>query len=173
MLRKLTMLLFAAGVFFAADAQVKEEKYYRDIYPDTWVATDDVGRVMPTAEEAPLKSDKERTVGIFYVTWHTQGLHTGRPYAADVSRVLAQDPNASRDGASPAWGGYNSFHWGEPEVGYFLSQDEYVIRKDMSMLTDAGVDLIIFDVTNAVLYWDEWDVVLRTMAQMKKEGHEL
>lgn len=173
MLRKLTMLLFAAGVFFAADAQVKEEKYYRDIYPDTWVATDDVGRVMPTADEAPLKSDKERTVGIFYVTWHTQGLHTGRPYAADVSRVLAQDPNASRDGASPAWGGYSSFHWGEPEVGYFLSQDEYVIRKDMSMLTDAGVDLIIFDVTNAVLYWDEWDVVLRTMAQMKKEGNKV
>lgn len=173
MLRKITMLLFAAGVFFAADAQVKEEKYYRDIYPDTWVATDDVGRVMPTAEDAPLKSDKERTVGIFYVTWHTQGLHTGRPYAADVSRVLAQDPNASRDGASPAWGGYNSFHWGEPEVGYFLSQDEYVIRKDMSMLADAGVDLIIFDVTNAVLYWDEWDVVLRTMAQMKKEGNKV
>ena len=41
------------------------------------------------------------------------------------------------------------------------------------MLTDAGVDMIIFDVTNAVLYWDEWAVTLRTMAQMKKEGNKV
>ena len=173
MFRKLFMLMFAASVVCVAEAQVKEEKYYRDIYPDTWVATDDVGRVMPTAADAPLKSDKERTVGIFYVTWHTQGLHTGKPYGADVSRVLAQDANASRDNDNPAWGGYGTFHWGEPEWGYFLSQDEYVIRKDMSMLTDAGVDMIIFDVTNAVLYWDEWEVTLRTMSQMKKEGNKV
>lgn len=172
MSRKFYLLWLALSLSMAATAQ-ESEKYYRDIYPDTWVATDDVGRVMPTAAEAPLKSDKERTVGIFYVTWHTQNCHYGKPYTADVSRVLAQDANASRDANSPAWGGYSSFHWGEPEVGYFLSQDEYVIRKDMSMLTDAGVDLIIFDVTNAVLYWDEWDVVLRTMAQMKKEGNKV
>jgi hypothetical protein len=173
MFRKLFMLLFAASAFSVAEAQVQKENYYRDIYPDTWVATDDVGRVMPTSDDAPLKSDKERTVGIFYVTWHTQNLHSGKPYGADVSRVLAEDANASRDNNNPAWKGYNSFHWGEPEVGYFLSQDEYVIRKDMSMLTDAGVDMIIFDVTNAVLYWDEWEVVLRTMTQMKKEGNKV
>ena len=119
-----------------------------------------------------MKTDKERTVGIFYVTWHTQGLHDGKEYRADVSRVLAQDPYASRNNDSPAWT-KSSYHWGEPEWGYFLSQDEYVIRKDMSMLTDAGVDMIIFDVTNAVLYWDEWAVTLRTMAQMKKEGNKV
>ena len=78
MFRKLFMLLFAASAVCVAEAQVKEEKYYRDIYPDTWVATDDVGRVMPTSDDAPLKSDKERTVGIFYVTWHTQNLHSGK-----------------------------------------------------------------------------------------------
>ena len=173
MFRKFFMLMFAAGVVCAAEAQVKEEKYYRDIYPDTWVATDDVGRVMPTSDDAPLKSDKDRTVGIFYITWHTQGLHTGKPYGGDVSRVLAQDANASRDNDNPAWGEYGMYHWGEPEYGYFLSQDEYVIRKDMSMLADAGVDMIIFDVTNAVLYWDEWEVTLRTMSQMKKEGNKV
>ena len=57
MFRKLFMLLFAASVFSAAEAQVQKENYYRDIYPDTWVATDDVGRVMPTSDDAPLKSD--------------------------------------------------------------------------------------------------------------------
>ncbi|MBR4994575.1 MAG: hypothetical protein IKY82_00790 [Alistipes sp.] len=173
MCRKFYTLLLMTCLLSVAQAQVKKENYYLDIYPDTWVATDDVGRVMPTAADTPLKTDKDRTVGIFYITWHTQRCHYGKPYVADVSRVLAQDPNASRDGDSEAWGGYDSFHWGEPEWGYFLSQDEYVIRKDMSMLADAGVDVIIFDVTNAVHYWDEWAVVLRTMAQMKKEGNKV
>lgn len=173
MCRKFLVLLLAWGWIGMANAQSQDQKYYRDIYPDTWVATDDVGRVMPTFKESPLKSDKERTVGIFYVTWHTQNHHNGRPYTADVSRVLAQDANASRDSNSKAWAGNGSFHWGEPEWGYFLSQDEWVIRKDMSMLSDAGVDMIIFDVTNAVLYCDEWAVVLRTMAKMKAEGNRV
>lgn len=172
MYHKLSLLCLATMLFQTVSGQVDDKTYYQDIYPDTWVATDAVGRVMPTAEESPLKEDKDRTVGIFYVTWHTQNLHNGKEYRADVSRVLAQDPNASRNGDSPAWSG-SSYHWGEPEWGYFLSQDEYVIRKDMSMLTDAGVDMIIFDVTNAVLYWDEWAVTLRTMAQMKKEGNKV
>ena len=165
--KRLLTLLLGTGM-----AGIAMPQAYQDIYPDTWVAPDGVGRVMPTSEDAPLKTDKDRTVGIFYVTWHTQNLHNGKEYRADVSRVLAQDPNASRNGDSPAWSG-SSYHWGEPEWGYFLSQDEYVIRKDMSMLTDAGVDMIIFDVTNAVLYWDEWAVTLRTMAQMKKEGNKV
>ncbi len=171
--RWLLTLLFTFAILCNANAQIKDGRYYRDIYPDTWVATDDIGRVMPTSKETPLKNDRERTVGIFYITWHTQNLHNGIPYGADVSRVLAQDPNASRNSNSKAWGGFGSFHWGEPEWGYFLSQDEYVIRKDMSMLADAGVDVVIFDVTNAVLYWEEWEVVLRTMSQMKSEGNRV
>ncbi|MBQ1227446.1 MAG: hypothetical protein IIX79_05100, partial [Alistipes sp.] len=55
--------------------------------------------------------------------------------------------------------------------GYFLSQDEWVVRKDLSMLADAGVDVLIMDVTNAVRYWDEWEVVFSTMQKMKAEGN--
>ena len=43
-------------------------------------------------------------------------------------------------------------------MGYFLSYDEWVYRKDMSMLQDAGVDVLIMDVTNGVRYWEEWDI---------------
>ena len=56
-------------------------------------------------------------------------------------------------------------------MGYFLSQDEWVIRKDISMLTDAGVDVLIMDVTNAVHYWDEWEVIFQTMQKVKAEGN--
>lgn len=146
----------------------------RDILSDTWVATDGIGRKMPTSKEVGnLKKDKKRTVGIFYITWHSEGLYnSGTPYRADVTKVLNADPNARKEGDNKQWT-IGSYHWGEPEYGYFLSQDEYVIRHDMSMLSDAGVDVIILDVTNAVLYWDEWKVLFATMEKMKAEGNKV
>ncbi len=91
---------------------------------------------------------------------------------ADVTKVLAGDPKARLDPNHPLWT-EGSYHWGEPEMGYFLSRDEYVIRKDMSMLADAGVDVLVMDVTNAVRYWDEWDVLFTTMQKMKAEGNKV
>lgn len=152
----------------------KTDNTFRDIYPDTWVAVDDLGRTMPTYEEVgPVKEDKRRVTGIFYITWHTQDKHKeGEDYQADVTKILNKDPGARLDANHELW--YtNSYHWGESEMGYFLSQDEYVIRKDMSMLTDAGVDVLIMDVTNAVRYWDEWEVTFRVMSDMKKEGNKV
>lgn len=138
---------------------------------DTWVATDALGRVMPGAEECPLKVDKPRTVGMFYITWHDEGKYNMKsPYGGDVTQTLLEDPEARLDGTNPAWK-ERSLHWGEPETGYFLSSDPYIIRRDMSMLTDAGVDLLFLDVTNAVLYWDEWKALFETMEQMKREGN--
>ena len=150
-------------------------KYYRDLYSDTWVASDALGRKMPTQQEVgPVKTDKRRVVSIFYITWHTQDHHKEfkTPYSADVSKILKADPGARLDARHPLWT-ESSYHWGEPEAGYFLSRDEYVIRKDMSMLTDAGVDVLVMDVTNAVRYWDEWDVLFKTMQKMKSEGNKV
>ena len=143
-----------------------------DLYQDTWVATDALGRTMPGIDAVgPVKTDQRRVVGIFYITWHTQNLaNLPGPYGADVTKVLNADPNARLQADNPNWK-YGSYHWGEPEMGYFLSQDEWVIRKDMSMLSDAGVDVLVLDVTNAVRYWDEWEVLFSTMEKMRAEGN--
>ena len=142
-----------------------------DLQTDTWVATDALGRVMPTAAEVPLRTDKPRTVGIFYVTWHDEGKFNLRaPYGGDVTRTLLEAPEARFDNTHPAWK-EGSLHWGEPEAGYFLSQDRWLIRRDLSMLADAGVDVLILDVTNAVRYWDEWEVLFDEMQQMRALGN--
>ena len=150
------------------------ERAVRDIYPDTWVGADALGRTMPLQQTVgPVKKDQRRVVGIFYITWHSDSANKMKsPYAADVSKVLAKDPSARLDGKNPLWT-ESSYHWGEPEIGYFLSKDEYVIRKDMSMLADAGVDVLVMDVTNAVRYWDEWNVVFPVMQKMKAEGNKV
>ena len=168
--------LVIAAVLLALCAPLfaEEATAFRDLFADTWVATDALGRTMPDhAQVGPLKTDQRRVVGIFYITWHTDGLsQMTSPYTADVAKILAQDPSARLDGKHPLWT-EGSYHWGEPEMGYFLSRDEWVIRKDISMLADAGVDVLVMDVTNAVRYWDEWDVLFPTMQKMKAEGNKV
>jgi hypothetical protein len=167
-------ILLLAALLVSSFGAGAEDTTFRDLYSDTWVATDALGRTMPSfAEVGPVKADQRRIVGIFYITWHGEGLAKMKsPYAADVTKVLAADPAARLDGKHPLWT-EGSYHWGEPELGYFLSRDEFVIRKDMSMLADAGVDVLVMDVTNAVCYWDEWETTFSVMQKMKAEGNKV
>ncbi len=172
--RSILLLIVLATLDATSRVRAEDSIYYRDLFPDTWVAQDAIGRNMPTySVVGPVKRDQRRVVGIFYITWHSDSQHNLKhPYAADVSRVLASDPSARLDAKHPLWT-EGSYHWGEPELGYFLSKDEYVIRKDMSMLADAGVDVLVMDVTNAVRYWDEWAVVFAVMEKMRAEGNRV
>lgn len=146
----------------------------RDIFSDTWVGTDALGRSMPVVSQVgPVKKDQRRVVGIFYVTWHEDWRYNLKsPYGCDVTKILAADPSARLDAKHPLWT-EGMAHWGEPEDGYFLSRDEYIIRKDMSMLADAGVDVLVLDVTNGALYWDEWESIFSVMERMKAEGNRV
>jgi len=152
----------------------RSEPDHRDLYSDTWVATDALGRTMPDySDVGPVKNDQPRIVGIFYVTWHTAQYATpALPYPTDINKMLAADPSARLNIHNPLWG-TRLCHSGEPEMGYFLSQDVSVICKDISMLTDAGVDVLVLDVTNAIFYWEEWEVLFTTMENMKAEGNKV
>lgn len=174
-MKKNILLLILAFVVMSCALSAQDITVKRpavDLYQDTWVAIDALGRTMPGYDAVgPVKTDQRRVVGIFYITWHTQNLaNMPAPYDADVTKVLQADPNARFQADNPNWK-RGSYHWGEPEMGYFLSQDEWVIRKDMSMLSDAGVDVLVLDVTNAVRYWDEWEVLFSTMEKMRAEGN--
>lgn len=172
-MRKTAFTLCCAACAAGMQAQSGDSCSW-DIFPDTWVAADGLGRTQPTQSEAgDVKRDKKREVGIFYVTWHNAGLYDlPAPYDGDVTKVLARDPSARLDGESKSWT-TGSFHWGEPEMGYFLSADPYVIRRDISMLADAGVDVLVLDVTNGVRYWDAWEALWKVMADMKAAGNRV
>ena len=116
-----------------------------DTYSDTWVATDALGRSLPSWSEVGLPR-QHHTVGVFYFLWLYPRGGLG-PF--DISQILTKDPQAITNAASPLWGPMHEFHhWGESIFGYYLSDDEAVLRKHAQMLADAGVDVIIFDVTN-------------------------
>lgn len=128
--------------------------------PDTWVATDALGRSLPLAGTAP-KTRPGKFVGVFYFLWH--GQHgTDGPY--DNTKTIA-------DPAGHPYGPPGAFHWwGEPAVGYFLADDPWVHRKNLQMLADAGVDVIFFDVTNAFTYPTIYPLVCQIAEEMRRQG---
>lgn len=132
----------------------------RDTAPDTWVATDGLGRSLPGFEECgPPREGK--IAAIFYFTW--LGQHSKQVY--DISKILAADPD------NPPWGPPGAFHfWGEPHMGYYLSDDEFVIRKHAQMLADAGIDVIVCDVTNAFTYDEVYLTVCRVFEDVRRHG---
>ena len=169
MRRSLTIMMTV--LFLASCGRTVETIDTSDLMSDTWVATDALGRQMPLVDSVgKVKTGQERAVGIFYITWHGKGNHDLPGPYTDVTKILSEDPFARLDAHHPLWK-YGSYHWGEPEMGYFLSQDEWVMRKDLSMLQDAGVDVLILDVTNGVCYWDEWELLFSTMRKVREEGN--
>ncbi len=138
-----------------------------DTYSDTWVVTDALGRSLPSCSEAGLPR-QHRTVGVFYFLWLYPRGGLG-PF--DISQILTKDPQAITNAASPLWGPMHEFHhWGESIFGYYLSDDEAVLRKHAQMLADAGVDVIIFDVTNQQTYPRSWKTLCRVFDQIRREG---
>ncbi len=131
-------------------------------------ATDDLGRVLPTAEETGLPK-KDRTVGIFYFLWC--GMHSSDKRPLDITRLLRADPEAGHKPDSEVWGPYSAMHhWGEPMFGYYYSEDEWVMRKHVEMLTHAGIDFLVFDTTNAVIYEPQAKMMLRLLSEYRKAG---
>lgn len=137
-----------------------------------WPATDGLGRSLPLASEVgPIK--KDRFVGIFYFIWlnergnkSPQGNH---PF--DISKIMAADPDALKKPNSPLWGEMGRAHyWDESIYGYYNSDDAWVIRKHAQLLADAGVDTLIFDVTNRATYKDTYLKLCEVFTQVRKEG---
>ncbi len=148
-----------------ATAYAQPANAYRDLYADTWVATDALGRTMPGPVEAGAPQ-KDKWVGIFYWTWH---IPRGADGPNDVTKLLATAKDGKVDWPSNG----SPYHWGEPELGYYLMTDPFVIRKHASMLSDAGVDVVLFDTTNAPFTWrDEYEALCREYTKMRAEGNK-
>ncbi len=136
-----------------------------DVFADTWVATDALGRSLPTfAEVGPPRAGKQ--VGLFYFIWVNNGVTNKRDLPVfDITKILAA--NAEK----PEWGPEKAFHfWGESELGYYTINDPFVLARHRSMLTAAGVDVLFLDQTNAQVYPKEMLAVCEALDQGRRQG---
>jgi hypothetical protein len=144
-------------------------KALRDLYSDSWVANDGLGRSLPTYPDCSgLRSDK--LVGIFYFIWH----RASAPGPSNVTAIIQAHPftdphNPWAD--NPDFGTQYGQWWAEPEAGFFVATDKWYIRRNISMLTNAGVDVLILDATNAVVYWPEVNALCDAIQEMRFEGN--
>lgn len=139
----------------------------RDVFSDTWVASDDVGRVTPTGADTRTATDKK--VGMFYFMWHNAKEQGQYPLYDHTAAYL-------EGGAEAVWklipqGNMGFAHyWAQPYFGYYNSDDEWVIRKHGYMLSEAGVDFIFVDATNGIVYERSLEALLRVWSKMRAEG---
>ncbi len=139
---------------------------YRDLYSDTWVATDNIKRNIPTNETVGNPKNK-KDVGMFYFVWHSgdpaQGVidHTQAYIDGGIPKVWETMHKGNR--------GYAHF-WSEPYFGYYKSDDEWVIRKHAAMLVNAGVDFIFFDNSNSSMYITTEKKILDIYLDIRQKG---
>lgn len=144
--------------------------YTMDVRPDTWTATDGLGRTLDTyAEVGGIKDNK--TVGIFYWTWHEE-LGKSTTMIRNNTKIMEEFPEAIYDFKHKAWKNFKGYHfWDEPLFGYYISTDEYVLRKHAEMFADAGIDVVVFDNTNGIYSWENaYMTLLKVFSEARQEG---
>ena len=118
--------------------------------------------------DAPPEAGNGKLVGLFYFLW--LGEH-GRNGPYDVTKILKADPDAGKKPESALWGPWGAYHhWGEPLYGYYFSCDEWVVRRHMKLIMQAGIDFLFFDTTNAVIYKQNAMLVMRVLQEYHDAG---
>jgi len=131
-------------------------------------AIDGLGRSLSLGAPDVPAPRADRFVGIFYFSWLAQHGNNG-PY--DITKIVNEHPESVRDWNHPAWGPAGAYHhWGEPLFGYYTSDDVWVKRKHIQMLTDAGVDFLGIDATNAFAYLKQGLELMEILDEYQRQG---
>ncbi|WP_373516704.1 hypothetical protein [Pricia sp.] len=99
---------------------------------------------------------------MFYFINHNDP-NTSGPF--NVTEILKQNPD------NPQWD-KGPHYWGEPEIGYYLNHEEWAIRRHAYQLADAGVDVLIFDVTNNKTYPETYLKICKVFTKMRNDGEK-
>ncbi len=132
--------------------------------------TDDFGRVISPVDG---KVNSDRYVGMFYFL--TLGQHANHSGIYDVNLITYEGTY------NKAFSRYNTpitpvgaaHFWGEPVWGYYNSEDPWVIRKQIEMLTMAGIDFIVLDTSNNVLYENVTAVLFDLLLEYQNDGWDV
>ena len=132
------LLIGAMGPLVSASEEISDW----DTYSDTWSLTDELGRKAGNYDT--VGGHRGKQVGIFYHIWHGIGSGPSDNTKMSVTTNIANGMLSDKD----AWEVNRDYYWAEPLFGFYDSYDEWVYRKHAQLLSDAGVDFVILDVTN-------------------------
>ena len=142
----------------------------RDVFADTWVATDGADRSTPDA--STTQDPTANLVGMFYFLWRDReqdSISTISPsdhYAAYLEGGVDQLYEVMQEG-----GEGHPHYWAQPYFGYYSSNDEWVLRRHAYMLAEAGVDFVYFDITNNNIHEVSHKALLKVWEEVRQEGY--
>ena len=112
-----------------------------------------------------MKEDKD--VGMFYFLWHGESGVT----TFNNTQLLKENPDALFDVKGSHISPINAFHyWDEPIYGYYRSDDKWVIAKHCELMSQAGIDFIVFDTTNGFVYEKSYTALLEVFSEYQERG---
>lgn len=130
------------------------------------VGTDDFNRSTIVTK----KKKEGKQIGVFYHIWH--GTHNTGIF--NITELLETDPDSLYDPKGNEYSPVDAFHyWGEPLYGYYQSRDPWVITRHMELLTMAGIDYLVYDLTNAVIYTDAINAIFEVLDKYQKQGFDV
>lgn len=134
-------------------------------------------------------TDKTDLVGICYTMWFNAVLGSGSdkvtsaPNVTELTEKYSWSDEYGFGNAEEQHNSIGSFHyWAEPAQGYYRSTDEEAIRRNLTMLEEAGVDFLVLDFTfadeDSVNHKHFWEshvehssiALLDTIVKMRAEG---
>ncbi|MDE7373602.1 MAG: hypothetical protein K2N18_06025, partial [Clostridia bacterium] len=130
------------------------------------VATDDFGRKFLSIDGV----NDSKYVGMFYFLCNGENREQTGIYDASIITNESTNHDAFwyvNDSSSPVGAAH---WWGEPVYGYYHSQDPWVARKHVELLTMMGVDFLCFDVSNAFTYKPGTDVLFAALEEYHDKG---
>lgn len=136
--------------------------------------TDDLGRTLPqNIEVGDPKSDRE--VALFYFLWQGDKNNTPTNFVNyDLNDIVSDNPSVLTDFDNSDWGWtdntYPVYYYGKSVYDYYKGDDYWVHLKNVQLLTDAGVDILMLDATNGPVYFEEADALMSAIEDVQAQG---
>lgn len=139
------------------------------VSPSSYGGVDALGRRLPLSD-TPAKPHPQKLVGMFYFLWHGEHGPTSPVYDISKIETATKDPGHHPE----KFGAKGVYHWwGEPLFGYYTNRDDWVMRRHVELLTDAGVDFLVFDTTNSFTYDGAVFRMLNILLEYKSQGFKV
>jgi len=133
--------------------------------------TDELGRTLVQNETAGDKKE-DRAVALFYFLWQGDENSKISPKYYDLDEIASHHPEVFEDDLNQYWGGARGsyYFWAKPLYGYYSGDDYWVHRRNIQLLTDADVDLLVIDATNRLTYAKQAESLMQAMDEVRKQG---
>lgn len=165
-------IIFVAMLTMSGSCKAGKEGEKAISPPQALAGWDELGRVLPLYDEVGGVKEN-RNVGIFYFLWQGDNASKTSEYKWDLSKIIPNHPEVLEDGDHENWGSRERgryYFWGEPIYGYYRGDDYWVHLKNMQLLTDAQVDFLVLDATNALIYERQSHALMKAIRTLQEQG---